>query len=226
MLLNIARIRSQIRQCRELAANIANRLEAGERPSELLPQADALRALLSVLNDAIPGKVRGTTALERHLGFAEHYLKRNDPEWARGNLLDIVDRDLLQLESNVEKWYEDSDLWDSEPLAKVTSLLLDSEQHDSAIRKAFVVLKDRIVATYGVSSKLDGAELVNSVFGTKSAATSLPPDVKQSWRDLLVGMYGVLRNPYAHTAATPALYETDAAIAVINLVLKKLPELK
>jgi hypothetical protein len=63
--------------------------------------------------------------------------------------------------------------------------------------------------------------LVNKIFGRDSTLLpSLEAGKKQAYRDLLAGIFGLFRNPYAHNDSIPDLAELDAVIAVVNLYLR------
>ena len=94
------------------------------------------------------------------------------------------------------------------------------------MRKAFVILKSRLVKLFATPSNLDGPELVNHIFG-KSGAHGLSIDdfERQAFRDLLAGLYGTFRNKYAHNHSAPSWAETEAILSMVNFILKELHRL-
>jgi hypothetical protein len=103
---------------------------------------------------------------------------------------------------------------------KITDLLIHLE-YDSAIRKAFVILKSRLASRFNAPNNLDGTDLVNHIFGKSgSLSQHIKDNERQAMRDLLSGLYGVFRNRYGHEDIEPSWHETDAILSMINYVLK------
>ena len=50
--------------------------------------------------------------------------------------------------------------------------LVRTREFSSAIRQAFVVLTERLRAKYKLKPGTDGSDLVNQIYGTKSALTA------------------------------------------------------
>jgi hypothetical protein len=77
------------------------------------------------------------------------------------------------------------------------------------------------VRKFGIDEKADGEELVNAVFAPKSPHRSnLSPGEKAAYRNLFAGMFGLLRNRFAHNDAQPDLSELDTALANVNTCLR------
>jgi hypothetical protein len=94
-------------------------------------------------------------------------------------------------------------------------------QFDSAIRKAFVILKTRLCRKFDLDEKLDGDDLVNELFGSKSTRfPEMSPGERAAYRNLFAGMFGLLRNRFAHNDAQPDLSDLDTAIANVNMCLR------
>jgi hypothetical protein len=88
-----------------------------------------------------------------------------------------------------------------------------------------VILKSRLVAKFGVDHDLDGADLVNRIFGASGLLSSrLESEERQAMRDLLAGLYGVFRNKYGHQDVEAPWHEADAILSMINFVLKRIEE--
>ena len=138
----------------------------------------------------------------------------------------VRERDITELENAFQAWCKNPDHYDAE-LALAISDLLAQRQLDSAIRKSFIVLKERLCKRFRVSRDLDGMELVNTIFGRNSdAVKTLRENERQAMRDLLAGMYGVFRNRFAHSDAEPMWAEADAIISMINHVLQEVSRIK
>ena len=105
----------------------------------------------------------------------------------------------------------------------------DPKLWDSAVRTAGVILEERLrdVGKITNPSRV-GRELVNDVFGQNGTlATKLPNDAeRQGYRDMYAGVVGVFRNPYAHRLIDPTPEDGGTFIALVNLLLKMLGDLR
>ena len=100
---------------------------------------------------------------------------------------------------------------------------------DSAVRTAGVILEDRLRDVGGVSdANCVGQALVNNVFSKNGTlASKFPVDAeRQGYRDLYAGIIGAFRNPSAHRLVDPTPEEGGAFIVFVNLLLKKLEDLR
>jgi len=147
-------------------------------------------------------------------------LNKNDHRRALSNIDDICDYDLPGIEESFQKWSLDQAHYDSE-LAKKIGPLLVQGQWDSAVRKGFIILKERMVKTFGADSSRDGRELVNQVFGQKGLLVGkLEDSEREAMRNLLDGLFGVFRNAYGHRDIEPQWFETEAVLSMVNWTLK------
>lgn len=161
-------------------------------------------------------------SLGRHLRFLKYYLDRHDKDACYSDIKNIVFSDLpVCLYNLVRRNPEDSYL--DEKLKISVMPLIQGAHYDSAIRKAFVVLTDRLRDTFGIADDIDGEELVNTVFGGKGKLqVSLDESKRQSYRNLFSGFYGVYRNKYAHADVYPTLAEVKAVIEMVNSLLSEI----
>lgn len=100
---------------------------------------------------------------------------------------------------------------------------------DSAVRTAGVILEDRLRDVGGISDdNCVGQALVNNVFSNKGTlASKFSVDAeRQGYRDLYAGIVGAFRNPSAHRLVDPTPEEGGAFIVFVNLLLKKLEDLR
>ena len=141
--------------------------------------------------------------LRRHLSFLEHYLSQGDKKSCRGDLEDILFSDLpAALKSLIARSADESRI-DQHLKDKVVPLI-HGGHYDSAIRKCFVILTDRLRRAFGIEEQLDGEELVNKVFGKGGRIPSVIDDGrKPAFRNLIAGFYGVYRNRFAHNDIEP-----------------------
>lgn len=100
---------------------------------------------------------------------------------------------------------------------------------DSAVRTAGVILEHRLRDVGVISDDTCvGQALVNNVFnknGTLASKFSVDAE-RQGYRDLYAGIIGAFRNPSAHRLVDPTPEEGGAFIVFVNLLLKKLEDLR
>lgn len=226
MLLYEYQIRDRIDCFTEYAANVRAKFDAGAAPKDLLRDAKTLKQMYTSLNEMLPESTRNASNLARHISYMIDHLSKGNLEKCRGDINDICNNDIRHIENAFREWCKKQEHYDSELATGISSLVLRQE-HDSAIRKAFVILKARLVKLFGAPDTLDGSALVNHIF-KKSGCHGLSIDdgELQAIRDLLAGLYGVFRNKHAHNNVVPSWAELDAIISMINFILKELARLK
>jgi hypothetical protein len=226
MLIYANRIREEFIRFREYASNVRDKFERKATPEDLLLDAKSMHAHYDRLNGMLPEVVQGRSNLARHVGFMEYYLERGDRGRCTADIQEICERDINDLESVFQAWCQSPDHYDTELVAAISDLLAH-RQLDSAIRKTFVVLKERLCKCFQAPRHLDGSDLVNNIFGKKSALLSGLNDAeRQAMRDLLAGLYGVFRNRFAHRDEQPSWAEADALISMVNQVLQDIGRIK
>lgn len=157
--------------------------------------------------------------LDRHLHFLQYYLDLNEKTGCESDIRDIVFSDLPSALKKLIKDNPPESHFDQK-LKDTVLPLVQGGHYDSAIRKAFVVLTDRLRRAFGVDDKLDGEALVNAVFGQGGKIrVVLDETEKQCYRNLISGFYGVYRNKYAHNDVEPSLSEAKAILEMVNNVL-------
>lgn len=193
---------TELARVRELAVRVRERFDANAEPEEILRDVILLEAAHQALEEILPAEVASGN-LSRHIRFLGYYLKQNHPEHCRDDIRDICQIDLPRLERAIQDHTADVSQHDSEFLERVGPLIRD--QHlDSAVRLAFVILKERLVRKFDLSPELDGADLANTVFGTNGPLAGQINDAeRRAMRNLLDGLYGVFRNRYGHRDVQP-----------------------
>ena len=220
------RVREEFLRVRDYAANLRNKFHAkNAKADDLLLDVKSLRTLYERLNEMLPDSVKNNCHAARHIKFMEYWLGKNDRRSCISDIGSICDYDIEDLENAFHSWCENPDHYDFELVQSISDLLAH-RQVDSAIRKSFVVLKERLCKNFGASRDLDGPELVNKIFGKGSTIQSLSESERQAMRDLLAGLYGVFRNRFAHRNEAPSWSEADAIISMINNVLQELGRIK
>lgn len=219
MLLYVEEITAEIEAIAEYAGIVRVKFEAGRPAAELLLDARALRARIENLATMLPDKAMAGGAL-RHSSWMIHWLEKGNVDGCKGDIVDLTENDLPSAISALKAWsnglaYVDADLrQDIAPLIR-------TRQFDSAIRKAFVVLKTRLCQKFNLDEKIDGVQLVNELFGKKSDHfPDMDDGERQTYRDLFAGIFGLLRNRFAHNNDSPDLVDLDAVITSVNLCLR------
>lgn len=100
---------------------------------------------------------------------------------------------------------------------------------DSAVRTAGVILEERLHDVGAISDPSQiGRSLVNAIFGragTLASKFAVDPE-REGYRELYSGIVGAFRNPSAHRLIDPSPEEGGAFIVFVNLLLKKLEDLR
>lgn len=223
MLLYEYQLRDQIEKLREYACNVLTKFQAQAPTAELLIDARNLKQIYDILQDMLPHEIKDVGNCGRHIYWIIHWLEKDAPKSCESDIAEICSQDIKDIEKAFRKWCAKQDHYDSELTSNIASLLVKQEW-DSAVRKAFVILKERLVSTFHVPQNLDGADLVNNIFGSKTPnpLLKIDADERQAYRDLLAGLYSVFRNKFAHTNYKTTWAEADGVIAMVNLVLKDL----
>jgi hypothetical protein len=99
---------------------------------------------------------------------------------------------------------------------------------DDAVRNAGLVLEVRLRDVGSIPNNRVGRDLVNDVFGKHgSLASKFSVDSeREGYRDLFAGVVGAFRNLSAHRFIDPSPEEGGAFIVFVNLLLKKLEDLR
>lgn len=219
MLIYVDEVQREIDDIIVYAGLIREKFDAGREAPELLLDARALDARVQNLYAMLPeGRMIGNTL--RHAGFMIHYLERNEVTRCWGDISDICEADLPAVSKALREW-SGKLAWVDADLRRDILPLIRFCQFDSAIRKAFVILKTRLCRKFGLDEKTDGEDLVNAIFGPKSPhLPELSVGEKVAYRNLFAGLFGLLRNHFAHNDAQPDLSDLDTGIANVNMCLR------
>ncbi len=157
--------------------------------------------------------------LGRHLTFLKYYLDRNDKDACQSDIRDIVFWDLPTALRSLSELNDEYQHYDPKLRDGVVPLI-NGQHYDSAMRKIFVLLTDRLRRAFGVTDEIDGDELVNLVFGRGGKIpVALDEPKKQAMRNLISGFYGVYRNRIAHNDVEPGLAQTRAILEMANTII-------
>jgi Protein of unknown function (Hypoth_ymh) len=225
MLIYVDEMLQEIDEIAEVAKLLQAKFEAGRDASELLLDAKTLQRRIQNLATMLPDKSMVGTA-RRHCNFMVLFLEKNQIDRCVDDIHAIVDDDIQETVRLLKEWANKLHYVDADLRTEIAPLIR-TRQFDSAIRKVFVILKTRLCNKFGVSDEIDGAPLVNAIFGKDSPhLTHLSPGLKQTYRDLFAGLFGLLRNKFAHNSKDPDLADLDAAIANVNLCLRVIDDFR
>jgi hypothetical protein len=219
MLLYVEELTAEIEALAEYASIVLEKFEAGRPAAELLLDARALQARIENLATMLPDRTMAGGAL-RHANWMVHWLEKGNAESCKSDIIDLTSTDLPASLHALKSWsnglaYVDADL------RQEIAPLIRTRQFDSAIRKALVVLKTRLCQKFKIDPKIDGVQLVNELFGKNSVHfPNMDDGERQTYRDLFAGIFGLLRNRFAHNNDNPDLVDLDAVITSVNLCLR------
>jgi len=211
-------IKAEFRAARDIAAATRALFDADAPVPELQAAYGRLKDAYLRLKAKLPPGVDGGNA-DRHLGFMEMFLQRAEPQNCRQDAVDIEQHDILALEQAFENWSAGLGQYDELLRSKVVPLL-ERQEYDSAIRKAFVHLKARLVTEFRLSRELDGDRLYGRVFGRDGPLTAvMDGSERESLRALLCALFTLFRHEYAHDDVKTQWHEVETVLVVINYVL-------
>lgn len=214
----------QYQKAYEKALAIFNVLEDADEPELLRMLAELSSEVEKMLNVSGLGWEQ-CGSLSRHLHFLEYYLNRGQKKGGYSDVKDIVFYDLPEALKNIINSSSSETHFDQQ-LRDAVFPLVQGGHYDSAIRKAFVVLTERLRRAFGVTEELDGDDLINLVFGKGGKIpVALDDGKKQAFRNMISGFYGVYRNKYAHNDVEPTLSETKAILEMANNIIKEVEQI-
>ncbi len=157
-------------------------------------------------------------AFKRHMGFVKGYLYKN---LAPNNLKEVIEIDIPGIKQAYYEKLQEFSYLDPDLRTACENLLVACE-FDSAIRKAFLVLKKRAMQKFGVPAELDGEALVNYLFSLDRGKIRVASDnAKQlAFRNYCSGLFGFFRNIFAHNLVDNPEYVTETILSTINMLLK------
>lgn len=225
MLIYVQETVEELRKLLDYAKNLQQKFELGREPSELLLDAESLSQRLTGVIKQLPELGMSGNSY-RHLSWMLRELGKNDARSCKSDIDDLVNNDIPGTIERIEKWAKDMAYMDAELRDAVTPLIR-SRQFDSAIRKAFLILTERLRSRYALPKDRDGEDLVNVVFGKDSSHhLSMESGKKLAHRNFMSGLYGVIRNKFSHGDHEATLAELEAALSSVNLCLQIIEELK
>jgi Protein of unknown function (Hypoth_ymh) len=222
MIRNVVIILRCLNDLKTIARELKALFEDDEDVALLLKINDQLESKYNELLSILPDDFGDPSSFLRHTHFIKYWLKKNNKNSCSHDIIDILNYDIPKVEESLISHLDRPADFDEE-LSQKISKLIEAGELDSAIRKTFVVLTERLRKTFCPSEKdKDGKDLINHIFGNRSEIDSGFEDSdKLSLRNLLDGLYGFYRNKWAHSDGEPSTAELDAVTGVVNDLLKK-----
>lgn len=225
MLIYVQEIVEELRRLLDYGRNLQQKFESNREASELLLDAESLAQRLTVVIEQLPDPAMSGSS-RRHIGWMLRQLGDGHAYACRSDIDDLVRNDIPGMIEKIEKWAKDMAYMDAE-LREAVVPLVRTRQFDSAIRKAFLILTDRLRSTYSLAQGADGEGLVNVVFGQNSSHhPSMEQGKKLAHRNFMAGLYGVIRNKFSHGDHEASIAELEATLSSVNLCLQIIEELK
>lgn len=209
----------EIDGCEEYARLIEKKIQEKASGEVLVLDVQGLETRIKKLAEMLPDGVTTGNAF-RHLNFLKKYVGEGTPEHGLQDAHEIGKYDLDVARQGVRRWCAELAFADDEFRRGVLPLIRMGE-FDSAVRKAFVILKERLCDKFKLSHDLDGVELVNRVFGSKSELSAhLSDSDKQACRDFFAGLFGISRRRLAHNDHKVGLAELEMVVSSVNYCLQ------
>jgi hypothetical protein len=156
----------ELRRLLDDAKNLQEKFDRACAAGELLPGAESLSQRLTAVIQQLPDSAMAGSC-PRHLSWMLRELGKGHAHTCRSDIDDLVRSDIPGTIEQIEKWARDMAYMDTELRGAVVTLIR-TRQFDSAIRKAFLILTERLRSTYSLPVGIDGEGLVNLVFGKDS----------------------------------------------------------
>jgi hypothetical protein len=165
------------------------------------------------------GRAQYLSLLKSSLGTLEDAFEKKDRGKVQLELSELLHIHLLGVEQDLEENAARQSGVDRDLLA-ATDHHLKANHFQDAIRAAFPVLTTRLRSFKRGHQKIDGRKLVNELVGdSRHFAGKWPDDDRLAMRDLLAGLYGVVRNWHAHNAGAASPLEVQGVICLLHHLL-------
>lgn len=162
-------------------------------------------------------------AIHRHIGFVRKGMSDDIEKWIRGNADDIKKLDIPEIKEKVASFFREFGFLPADLGLEIAPLLASGE-YDSAVRKAFLVLKKKAVEKYQMPENYDGEKMVHFLFDAETGKIRLHDDEKKrkAFRDFASGFFRFFRNEYMHNLGTDIQTSAQCILSVIIYVLRVL----
>lgn len=184
-------------------------------------QREELFRAVESLMEIIRFNTQERSSLERHLMFSRYYLEKRQPQNCLGDAKDIIIQDLPHVLKLFDEWYLSHSHVDQKFMERLRVEI--DRGSENAIREAWPIFKDRMVAAFDIPDSLDGEQLINRLFGQKGEAAALFDDSeREGYLHLLKGLWAFSRNQIVHNDTPPNPAGADAVITLLGTVLARI----
>jgi hypothetical protein len=205
----------------EIAADMKKKFDQKESIEVIRAKLEIFSHYYEKLTQSVDLSTYHNSSLNRHVTFLNRYIGEGKTERCESDIESICSTDLKYIKDlyikNLRNKYIDYEL------DLHIGTLIKKNELDSAVRKAFLTLTERLRSKYNIPKDKDGVDLVNLVFG-KNGKSNIDGNEKESLRNLISGLYGVFRNDFMHNLTHRNKTEVST-IYMINTVLWILDEI-
>lgn len=217
MFLYLVQLLEEVDSVAEFARSAGSGFGSGQKPRK--EELMILRQRVADLEGMLPSGLKSSEELHKRTWVLGKLCSQPTYDPQPGHIAPL-EQVLDRIRGELRQWARQPAHYDKELLGALSNLLLRRE-YDSAVRKAFLVLSERLRTISGAPASIDGEDLVNHVFGQRSPLP-LPDTSRVALRNFLAGAYSIFRNRFSHQDVTPTFAEADAAISAVNWALQEL----
>jgi hypothetical protein len=155
----------------------------------------------------------------RHIAWLKDYHRKGNVYGYYSDLHDLINYDIPTAQNSLADYLErqiDTELFEAikEPIV--------AGRYTEIIRNSFIVLSNRLRQTFCINEKIDGKELIGKIFNRDRKERH--PEFNE-YSQLLFGIYGLLRNDYAHHQIIGDIIDADSTVSMINWLLRQINNL-
>lgn len=191
---------------------------------ELKTKLDVAESIWESIHEELPlSESRGFA--DRHFHFIRYYLDEDNPSKCIDDSRDLIERDIPGIMKTVTLGISEATYHPK--ISERVFPPLKRQEFDSAVRRAFAVLKSELVEKFQVPSDIDGESLFNACFGRGGTALEfLGESESLALRNYLSGLSILYRNHFAHNDLDGEWTEAAAVIIGINSILLRLESIQ
>lgn len=175
---------------------------------------------------SIPSRIANKSNLGRHVDFLGYWLNRDNKKSCTSDILDICLRDLPELQNlllvySSQQWNLDNEL------VSRTGELIEMGKFPEVIRNVFLVLTERLRSLKRGVKARDGHALIEELFGDSGRLVCyITNDSRLGMRNLLLGLYSMIRNLHAHHQIEATGPEAVGLVLIADRVIKQLNDIR
>lgn len=208
-----------VRNAQEKAVEILYHLDQGYTVEQSKSDSWELFQQVWEIQRRAKGKARYLNQVRDAIDAVEKAAVQEDAAAFRIALTDLLYMQLLGVEEELDRYAAQHVSVDGELLA-ATDDHMRAGRFQDAIRAAFPVLTARLRILKRNPKERDGQALVNELFGGSGHFVGrIDTEELNSIRNLLAGLYGMVRNYHAHNAGGARALEAQGVISLMHHLL-------